>query len=78
LRTALAAANVNQAKEWLDGPRQSFTIGANDQLDSSAQYNQHRGGLQEWRAGQALDIASAVIAPKREASRLMNTTRRWW
>ena len=23
----------------LDGPRQSFTIGANDQLSSSAQYN---------------------------------------
>jgi len=37
LRTALAAANVNQAKGVLDGPRQSFTIGANDQLDSSAQ-----------------------------------------
>ena len=32
MRTALAAANVNQAKGVLDGPRQSFTIGANDQL----------------------------------------------
>ena len=32
LRTALAAANVNQAKGNLDGPRQAFTIGANDQL----------------------------------------------
>src|SRR3954468_24587777 len=39
LRTSLAAANVNQAKGTLDGPRQSFTIGANDQLNSSAQYN---------------------------------------
>src|SRR6202049_4479951 len=38
LRTALAAANVNQAKGVLDGPRQSFTIGAHDQLNSSEQY----------------------------------------
>src|SRR5213592_5291935 len=35
VRTALAAANVDQAKGVLDGPRQSFTIGANDQLTSS-------------------------------------------
>src|SRR2546425_7263639 len=35
--TALAAANVDQAKGVLDGPRQSFTIGANDQLTSSKQ-----------------------------------------
>ena len=38
LRTALAAANVDQAKGTLDGPRQSYTIGANDQLVSSDQY----------------------------------------
>jgi multidrug efflux pump len=38
VRTALAAANVDQAKGTLDGPRQSFTIGANDQLTSGAQY----------------------------------------
>jgi multidrug efflux pump len=39
IRTALAAANVDQAKGTLDGPRQSFTIGANDQLISGAQYS---------------------------------------
>ena len=38
VRTALAAANVNQAKGTLNGPRQSFTIGANDQLLSGDQY----------------------------------------
>ena len=38
VRTALAAANVDQAKGTLDGARQSFTIGANDQLVSGAQY----------------------------------------
>ena len=32
LRTAIAAANVNQAKGGFDGPRQSSIIGANDQL----------------------------------------------
>jgi multidrug efflux pump len=38
LRTALAQANVDQAKGVLDGSRQSYTIGANDQLTSSEQY----------------------------------------
>lgn len=38
LRTAIGLANVNQAKGNFDGPRQSFTIGANDQIRSSAEY----------------------------------------
>src|ERR1700748_502311 len=38
LRTALVAANVNQAKGNFDGARQSYQIGANDQLLSSDQY----------------------------------------
>ena len=38
LRTSLGQANVDQAKGILDGPRQSYTIGANDQLNSSSQY----------------------------------------
>src|SRR4051812_44309376 len=38
VRTALAAANVNQAKGILSGPRQSYTIDANDQLVSSSDY----------------------------------------
>src|SRR5437868_8680528 len=38
LRTAIGQANVDQAKGVLDGPRQAYTIGANDQLVSSAQY----------------------------------------
>ena len=39
MRTVLASANVDQAKGILDGPRQSFTIDANDQLLSGPQYN---------------------------------------
>ncbi len=38
LRTALGQANVNQAKGNLENQRQSFTIGANDQLLSSKDY----------------------------------------
>jgi multidrug efflux pump len=38
LRTALGTANVNQAKGSLDGPQQSWTILANDQLLSADQY----------------------------------------
>src|ERR1700723_1593129 len=39
LRTAISAANVNQAKGNFDGPHQSYQIGANDQLLSSADYS---------------------------------------
>src|SRR5918911_167541 len=37
-RLALSQANVNQAKGNFDGPQQAWTIGANDQLISAAQY----------------------------------------
>jgi multidrug efflux pump len=38
LRNAVANSNVNQAKGSLDGPAQAYTIDANDQLLSSADY----------------------------------------
>jgi len=38
IRTALGATNVDQAKGNFEGPRQSFTIGANDQLLTSTGY----------------------------------------
>ena len=38
VRTAMATANVNQAKGTFEGPHQAFTIGANDQLLSSVGY----------------------------------------
>ncbi len=38
VRTAIANANVNQAKGSFDGPSQSYIIGANDQLLSSRDY----------------------------------------
>jgi multidrug efflux pump len=38
LRSAVASANVNQAKGNFDGPRQASVIGANDQLLTSRDY----------------------------------------
>jgi multidrug efflux pump len=38
VRTAVAQANVNQAKGAFDGSRQSYSIEANDQLLTSAEY----------------------------------------
>jgi multidrug efflux pump len=38
LRTALANANQDQAKGNIDGARQAYTIGANDQIFTSAEY----------------------------------------
>src|SRR4029077_4252695 len=38
VRAVLSQANVDQAKGNLEGPRQSFTIGANDQLLTAAEY----------------------------------------
>src|ERR1700676_3078408 len=38
LRTAIVAANANQAKGNFDGSRQAYQIGANDQLLSSGDY----------------------------------------
>ena len=39
VRLAVAAANVNGAKGGFDGTRQSYAVGANDQLISPDQYN---------------------------------------
>src|SRR5438552_4529189 len=38
IRTALMQHNVNAPKGNFDGPRQSYTIGANDQIFSAAEY----------------------------------------
>ena len=40
IRTAIGTANVDQAKGSLNGPRQAYTIGDNDQLLSGADYSQ--------------------------------------
>ncbi len=52
LRSVITAANVNQAKGNFDGPHQSYQIGANDQLLSSADYCAADHRLSERRAGE--------------------------
>jgi multidrug efflux pump len=75
VRTALAAANVDQAKGVLDGARQSFTIGANDQLTSSKQYNQVVIAYRNGAPVRLSDIATAVDSAENvKQAAWMNTT----
>jgi len=60
MRAALAAANVDQAKGVIDGPRQSFTIGANDQLLSGDQYNKVIVAYRNGAPVRLSDVATAV------------------
>jgi multidrug efflux pump len=62
LRTALAAANVDQAKGTLNGNRQSYTIGANDQLISSSDYKPVIIAYRNGAAVRASDVATIVDA----------------
>jgi len=62
LRTALAAANVDQAKGSLNGSRQSYTIGANDQLISSGDYKPVIVAYRNGAAVRASDVATIVDA----------------
>ncbi|MBL8473490.1 MAG: MdtB/MuxB family multidrug efflux RND transporter permease subunit [Rhodocyclaceae bacterium] len=62
VRTAIAAANVNQAKGGFDGPTRAATIAANDQLKSAADY---RDLIIAWRNGAPIrlsDLASLTDA----------------
>jgi multidrug efflux pump len=62
LRTALAAANVDQAKGTLNGTRQSYTIGANDQLVSSSDYKPVIIAYRNGAAVRTSDVATVVDA----------------
>ncbi|WP_158941702.1 multidrug efflux RND transporter permease subunit [Granulicella sp. S190] len=60
IRAAIGTTNVDQAKGSLNGASQTYTIGANDQLPSSAAYNNviiaYRGGSPV----RLSDVANAV------------------
>ena len=62
LRAALATANVDQAKGTLNGNRQSYTIGANDQLISSSDYKPVIVAYRNGAAVRASDVATIVDA----------------
>ena len=55
VRTAVAAANTNGAKGGFDGPRQSVSLGANDQLVSAEQY---RDLVLAWRNGAPVRLSA--------------------
>jgi multidrug efflux pump len=62
LRTAISAANVDQAKGTLNGSRQSYTIGANDQLLSSSDYKPIIVAYRNGAAVRTSDVATVVDA----------------
>jgi multidrug efflux pump len=71
LRSALGAANVDQAKGSLNGSRQTYIIGANDQLTSSADY---RNVIVAYRNGNPVrltDVADVIDGAE-------NTTQAAW
>ncbi len=59
LRTSLASANVDQAKGNLNGVHQSYTIGANDQLLSAADY---MNVIVAYRTGSPVRMSDVAIA----------------
>jgi multidrug efflux pump len=59
LRTALASANVDQAKGNLNGVHQSYTIGANDQLLSAADY---MNVIVAYRNGSPVRMSDVAVA----------------
>ncbi len=60
VRTAVAAANVNQAKGGFDGPSQSSILGANDQLLSSKEYRPLIIAYKDGRPVRLSDVATVT------------------
>jgi multidrug efflux pump len=71
LRTALANANQDQAKGNIDGPRQAYTIGANDQIFSSAEYKPVIVGYKNGAPVRVQDVANVIDGVE-------NTTQAAW
>ncbi len=60
LRSSLASANVNQAKGDIQGPRQAFTIGANDQIFSSRDYKPILVAYRNGNPVRVQDVANVI------------------
>ena len=75
MRTTLGNANVNQPKGNFDGPSRSYTINANDQIQSAADYS---GLVVAYRNGSPVhlsDVATAINASENaKLAGWMNTT----
>ncbi len=64
MRTVLAAANVNIPKGSFDGPAQSSTIGANDQITSAAEYGNIVVAYRNGAPVRLKDVATVVQGPE--------------
>src|ERR1700761_4324526 len=60
IRAAIGTTNVDQAKGNLNGPSQTYTIGANDQLPSSVAYNNVIVAYRNGSPVRLSDVANAV------------------
>jgi multidrug efflux pump len=60
VRTAVAAANVNQAKGSFDGPEQAYAVTSNDQILSSAQYRPLVVAYRNGAPVQLSDVANVI------------------
>ncbi|MCD4501320.1 MdtB/MuxB family multidrug efflux RND transporter permease subunit [Chromobacterium vaccinii] len=60
IRTAIAAANVNQAKGSFDGPTQASTVDGNDQLQSADEYRNVIVAYQNGAPVYVRDVAKVV------------------
>jgi multidrug efflux pump len=75
LRTALGTANVNQAKGNLENRRQSYTIGANDQLMTPDEYAAIIVAYRNGGAVRLSDVATVVSGAENDhQAAWMNTT----
>jgi multidrug efflux pump len=60
LRAVIAATNVNEAKGTFDGARNSYTIGANDQLLTAADYRPLVVAYRNGRPVSLADVATVI------------------
>ena len=75
VRTAIAAANTNQAKGSFDGPARAYTIDANDQLRSAAEYAAIVIAFKNGAAIRLSDVADVTEgAENAKLAAWMNTT----
>src|SRR5881628_167361 len=75
LRSGLAAANTDQAKGNLQGPAQSYSIGANDQIFASADYKPVIIAYRNGAPVRFADVASVVDGVEdAQKAAWMNTT----
>src|SRR5205814_4299349 len=62
VRSAINAANVNQAKGSFDGPQRAYTIDANDQIQSVADYRRIIVAFRNDKSGNGAPVFLSDVA----------------